>query len=86
MAEVEILVTSNHTGLTSRIGNMSRKALRQWIDPPDWSSNFYAASDAHHEGTAAWCIDGKSFTDWMASNSESLLWIHGKRDYIIMQS
>ncbi|KAN0138147.1 hypothetical protein V8E53_004036 [Lactarius tabidus] len=58
------------------IGAISHKVLRQWIDPPDRSSNFYAASDAHHEGTAAWCTEGKIFSKWMASGS--LLWIHGK--------
>jgi hypothetical protein len=55
--------------------------LRQWSDPPDRCSNFYAASDAHREGTAAWCIEGETFADWMVSGS--LLWIHGKRKYTI---
>jgi hypothetical protein len=73
-------MTANHDGLTSCIGNLSRESLRQWIDPPDRSSNFYAASDAHHEGTAVWCIEGKTFANWMTSGS--LLWIHGKRKYI----
>ncbi|KAN0138161.1 Ankyrin repeat-containing domain protein [Lactarius tabidus] len=54
----------------------SRRALRQWISPPDQSSNFYTASDAHHKGTTAWCTEGDTFADWMASGS--LLWIHGK--------
>ena len=48
---------------------------------PDSSTNFYSASDAHHEGTAAWCTDGRAFADWVASGS--LLWIHGKRKHII---
>ena len=65
--------------LSSRIGNESRKDLRQWISPPDRTSKFYTASKAHHEGTAAWCIEGKAFSDWMASGS--LFWIHGKRKY-----
>ncbi|KAN0141750.1 hypothetical protein V8E53_000212 [Lactarius tabidus] len=56
--------------------NESRKELRQWIAAPDPSSNLYTASDAHHEGTAAWCTEGKTFADWMESGS--FLWIHGK--------
>jgi hypothetical protein len=95
MAEVEILtiaarmdetlihVGENVEGVNEEMGHVdqSRKALRQWIDPPDRSSNFYAASDAHHEGTTAWCIEGKTFAEWMVSGS--LLWIHGKRNYTI---
>ncbi|KAN0141733.1 Ankyrin repeat-containing domain protein [Lactarius tabidus] len=56
--------------------NESRKDLRQWINPPDPSSNLRTASDNHHEGTAAWCTEGKTFANWMESGS--LLWIHGK--------
>jgi hypothetical protein len=74
-------ITIDHESLTSRIGNESRKDLRRWIDAPDPSSNLYIASDAHHEGTAAWCTEGKTFADWMESGS--LLWIHGKRKYTI---
>ena len=72
----------DHERLTSPIGNESRKDLRQWINPPDPSTNFYAASDAQHEGTAAWCIKGQVFANWMTSGS--LLWIHGKRKYTIV--
>jgi hypothetical protein len=67
--------------MTSLIGHESRKDLRQWIAAPDPSSNLYTASDAHHEGTASWCTEGKTFADWMESGS--LLWIHGKRKYTI---
>ncbi|KAN0138107.1 Ankyrin repeat-containing domain protein [Lactarius tabidus] len=85
MAEVEILTIATRIDeeiqAVSELGsdlnrNLSREALRQWTDPPDRSSNFYAASDAHYEGTSVWCIEGKAFADWMASGS--LLWIHGK--------
>ncbi|KAN0137681.1 Ankyrin repeat-containing domain protein [Lactarius tabidus] len=82
MAEVEIAahidggiqVVSEHVSDLNR--HESRMDLRQWIDAPDRCSNFYAASDAHREGTAAWCIEGETFADWMVSGS--LLWIHGK--------
>ncbi|KAH9037510.1 hypothetical protein EDB85DRAFT_609184 [Lactarius pseudohatsudake] len=56
--------------------NELRKDLRKWIAPPDPSVNYNTASDAHHEGTAAWCTTGSSFADWKASGS--LLWVHGK--------
>ena len=64
---------------TSLTGNELRKDLRKWIAPPDPSVNFNTASDAHHEGTAAWCTEGNTLEIWKSSGS--LLWIHGKRIY-----
>ncbi|KAN0129321.1 hypothetical protein V8E53_012805 [Lactarius tabidus] len=56
--------------------NELRKDHRKWIAPPDPSVNFNTASDAHHEGTAAWCTNGETAVSWKESGS--LLWIHGK--------
>ncbi|KAH9178001.1 hypothetical protein EDB89DRAFT_1819122, partial [Lactarius sanguifluus] len=58
------------------LGNELRKDLRNWIAPPDPSVNYNTASDAHHEGTAAWCTKGNTLANWKRSGS--LLWIHGK--------
>ena len=66
---------------TSLTVNELRKDLRQWIAPPDPSVNFNTASDAHQEGTAAWCTEGSTLASWKASGS--LLWIHGKRIYFV---
>ncbi|KAN0141715.1 hypothetical protein V8E53_000177 [Lactarius tabidus] len=70
----EIRLTSKHVSELNQ--NESRKDLRQWIAPPDPSSNFDIASEVHHEGTTAWCTRGGTFADWKTSGS--LLWIHGK--------
>ncbi|KAI9432760.1 hypothetical protein H4582DRAFT_1091100 [Lactarius indigo] len=71
---VAIKQVVNQVGRLNR--NELRKDLRRWIAPPDPSVNYNTASDAHHQGTAAWCTDGNTFADWKASGS--LLWIHGK--------
>jgi hypothetical protein len=63
--------------MTSLSGNELRKDFRKWIAPPDPSVNLQSASDAHHEGTAAWCTTGSTVANWKKSGS--LLWIHGKR-------
>ena len=73
---------ADHESLTSLTGNELRKDLRKWVSPPDPSVNYNAASDAHHEGTAAWCTKGETLADWKSSGS--LLWIHGKRTYPII--
>jgi hypothetical protein len=67
--------------LTSLTGYELRKDLRKWIAPPDPSINYNIASGAHHEGTAAWCTGGNTFADWKTFGP--LLWIHGKRTYLI---
>ena len=73
------LITADHENSTSLTGNELRKDLRKWIAPPDPSVNYNTASDAHHEGTAAWCTKGNTVANWKTSGS--LLWIHGKRTY-----
>jgi hypothetical protein len=75
------VITVVHKRLNFLTGNELRKDLRKWIAPPDPSVNFNIASDAHHEGTATWCTKGNTVADWKTSGS--LLWIHGKRAYLI---
>ena len=70
-------VTVDLKASNSLTGNELRKDLRKWIAPPDPSVNFNTATDAHHEGTAAWCTKGDTVLTWKASGC--LLWIHGKR-------
>ena len=62
------------------VGKQIRQELRSWLTPPDPSINFNTASDAHHEGTALWFIQGNAFNHWKTSGS--LLWLHGKRTFL----
>ena len=79
-----ISVTYDRESLTSLLGNELRKDFRKWIAPPDPSVNFQSASDAHHEDTAAWCTTGSTVADWKSSGC--LLWVHGKRTYLLTVS
>ena len=74
-------IAADHKVSNIRTGNELHKDLRKWIAPPDPSVNFNTATDAHHEGTAAWCTKGDTVLTWKESGS--LLWIHGKRIYPI---
>ena len=67
----------SYDGSITLTGNQIRQDLRNWLSPPDPSVNYNTASDAHHEGTALWFIEGDTFKDWKASGS--LLWLYGKR-------
>ncbi|KAI9436579.1 hypothetical protein H4582DRAFT_1816479 [Lactarius indigo] len=57
-------------------GNQSRKSLREWVFPPDPSTNHNIACDLHHGGTAQWFFRGSMFDEWKSTGS--LLWIYGK--------
>jgi hypothetical protein len=74
-------IYTGHAGLIIFTGNQLRQDLRKWLSPQDPSTNHNIACNAHHKGTATWFFEGRTYKDWrsMDSESESLLWIHGKR-------
>jgi len=73
--------TSSILALNTRItGNQLRGSLRQWLSPPDPSTNYNIATDAHHIGTAQWFFQGSIFKDWQSTGS--ILWIYGNRMFL----
>jgi len=64
-------------GLFVLTENLLREKSKQWLSPPDPSTNHIIARKAHHKGTASWFFQGSIFEQW--KSSPSLLWIHGKR-------
>jgi hypothetical protein len=63
-------------------GNQMRDCLRKWQSAPDPSTSHNFASDRQHEGTADWFIKNEKFWEWKISGS--LLWIHGKREPLLL--
>ena len=61
-------------------GSLFRKELREWLSPPDPSTNHNIACGAHLKRTATWFLQGSTFQKWKSSSS--LLWIHGKRMFL----
>ncbi|KAF8504920.1 hypothetical protein F5888DRAFT_813389 [Russula emetica] len=53
-----------------------REKLKNWLSPPNSSTNHNIARKAHHKGTTSWFFQGGIFKEW--KRSSSLLWIHGK--------
>ncbi|KAH9044057.1 hypothetical protein EDB83DRAFT_1575968 [Lactarius deliciosus] len=53
-----------------------RKILKEWVFPPDPSTNHDVAYELHHGGTAQWFFQGGMFDEWKSTGS--FLWIHGK--------
>src|SRR6266852_3439988 len=72
-------IHAGHAGSIILTGNQLRQELRKWLSPPDPSTNHYIACNARHKGTATWFFEGRTYKEWRSTDSESLLWIHGKR-------
>jgi hypothetical protein len=57
--------------------NQLRERIQKWLSPPDSSINHNVVCEAHHDGTAAWFLEGLIYNEWKATGS--LLWTHGNR-------
>ena len=70
-------------GLGILTGNQLRDNLRTWLSPPDPSINHNIACGAHHKGSSEWFFQGSLFNEWKSSQAGSLLWIYGKRTFLV---
>jgi hypothetical protein len=66
------------------IGNQWKQLLRNWLSPSDPSINHNIARKAQHNGTAVWLFQGRVIIKWKSTGS--LLWIHGKRGFLLLFS
>jgi hypothetical protein len=55
--------------------------VRNWLSPPDPWKNHNLARGSRHSGTGSWWIEGGDYAEWKSSGFNSILWIHGKRQY-----
>ena len=62
-------------------GKQLMQLLRSWLSPADPSTNHNIARKVHHNGTAAWLFQGQIIIKWKSTGS--LLWIHGKRAFLL---
>ena len=61
-------------------GDNVQRDIFRWLSPPDPWENHHIACNSRHHGSAAWFIQGNTFSKWKASEAgSSLLWVHGKR-------
>lgn len=50
--------------------------IKDWLRPPDSSTNANHARKRHHEGTCTWLLKSPVFQSWY-SGSRQHLWLHG---------
>ncbi|KAF8483910.1 hypothetical protein DFH94DRAFT_843426, partial [Russula ochroleuca] len=56
-----------------------QKDIFRWLSPPDPWKNHHIACKSRHTESAAWFIQGNTFSEWKAFEVRSpLLWVHGK--------
>jgi len=60
-------------------GDKLQKDILRWLSPPDPWKNYNIARASRYGKTGAWFVDGNTLSEWKASGSSSLLFIHGKR-------
>jgi len=53
-----------------------QRDVKDWLSPPDPSTNHNFVLEARHGGTGAWFFKSETLKEWNARGS--LLWIHGK--------
>ncbi|KAG6914858.1 hypothetical protein DXG01_014918 [Tephrocybe rancida] len=61
--------------LRERSANQRR--LRDWLNAPDYGSDFRVAIDIYYGGTCEWILKKPSFIQWTSSTSIPTLFIHG---------
>ena len=57
--------------------------IQGWLSPPNPWENHKVIHESLHGGTGAWLIQGDTYVKWRSSGLSSLLWIHGKRPYLV---
>src|SRR5260370_31183174 len=67
-------------------GDKMQQDVRNWLSPPDPWKNHNLARDSRHGGTGTWWIEGATYAEWKSSDAGSLLWVHGKRQYLALYS
>jgi len=73
-----VAIAARHDGACVA-GDKLQQDICRWLSPPDPWQNHHIARESYHTGTAAWFIQGNTFSEWKSAPPSSLLWIHGKR-------
>lgn len=55
---------------------MTESDIKNWLTPPNASTNFNSAQDQRHKDSCSWFFKDKLFTSWR-SRPNNFLWLHG---------
>lgn len=55
------------------------RAIREWLSPPDPSTNYQRGRKSRHALTGEWFSKGEAFKRWrLSTESSNVIWLHGK--------
>ncbi|KAK2036581.1 hypothetical protein LZ31DRAFT_615046 [Colletotrichum somersetense] len=63
--QIDIMSSNNHL-----------QKIREWLSPPDTSTNYNLARERRHKGTGLWLLESAAFKEW-ENGSRKHLWLHG---------
>jgi hypothetical protein len=63
-----------------------KEDIESWLSAPDPWKNYHMALRLRHKESAAWFLQGDTFSKWKSSGPSSLLWISGKRQLLPSRS
>ena len=73
------MVHRRQMALTRVVGDQLQQGSRDWLCPPDSSTNYNIGLGPHQDRTTTPFGEEPAITEWNAKGS--LLWVHGKRAF-----
>lgn len=67
----------NSQKLDALLSNEEIKRFKDWLEPPDPSTDAHSAAQKRHPGTGAWFLEDETYRNWR-SFQNSFLWLHGE--------
>ncbi|KAI3570622.1 hypothetical protein IWW34DRAFT_825064 [Fusarium oxysporum f. sp. albedinis] len=62
--------------MAAAASNQHVAEIKDWLSPPDSSTNANHARKLRHEGTGEWCLNSAAFREW-ETGSRRHLWLYG---------
>ena len=75
-AKHETSIGKFHHKLVMDWANNVTDKYKQWLTPPDPSTNFINALKNHLDNTGSWLLNSPAYLEWKQRDN-SFLWIHG---------
>ncbi|WDK21587.1 hypothetical protein CGRA01v4_12877 [Colletotrichum graminicola] len=76
LSSIKSTLLEIETQMDTMSSNSHIQKLRQWLSPPDTSSNYNIARESRHDGTGLWFLESAAFREWV-HGSRKHLWLHG---------
>ncbi|KAK2063232.1 ankyrin repeat protein [Colletotrichum caudatum] len=76
LASIELTTVEMKTQIDRMSSNSHVQKIKEWLSPPDTSTNYNLARERRHKGTGLWFLKTSAYQEW-EHGSRKHLWIHG---------